>query len=42
VLASFELWARANIDDVSVVPKPASELFDGDAPRQSSPLIAAR
>jgi asparagine synthase (glutamine-hydrolysing) len=42
VLASFELWARANIDDVSVVPKPASELFDGGTPRQSSPLIAAR
>jgi len=41
VLASFELWARANVDDVSVVPKPAAAMFEPLATGDQHPPLAA-
>jgi asparagine synthase (glutamine-hydrolysing) len=41
VLASFELWARANVDDVSVRPKPAAAMFEPVTRCSQHPALAA-
>ena len=40
VLASFELWARANVDDVTVLPKPAAAMFEPAGADEQAPLAA--
>jgi asparagine synthase (glutamine-hydrolysing) len=40
VLASFELWARANVDDVTVVPKPSATMFERASADEHPPLAA--
>jgi asparagine synthase (glutamine-hydrolysing) len=41
VLACFELWARANVDDVTTEPKPAAALFELAGGDSASAALAA-